>query len=131
MKIKSFLLILLFALSLQSCLKEPHTPTAYASITSLNQPSYTIQNSYVDTNGVYHQPVMEFGMIEMWYSVQNTGFREIHNFSVIFAVLLNDGSYIYAEGNGTGVRDYSTSYLIIDTYGVQARNVVITSCEVK
>ncbi len=134
MKAKTFIgIILLFItlISVGACRKIPYTPSAYAEITSVTQSDYEIEHAYLDTLGIMHPAVLEYGMVEIWYKVTNTGFGEIHSYTVLFAVLLDDGTYIYKEGKGFGITDYATCYVAIDTDGKQVRNVVITSVGVE
>ena len=81
-----------------SCVKP--APHAYAVITMEGQPSYEISHPYVDTLGIYHPAEYEYGMLNIEYEVHNTGLGEIHEYKVLFAILLRDGTYIYKEGTG-------------------------------
>jgi hypothetical protein len=118
--------IALLVCIMSGCVKEG--PSGYAEISSVEeQEKYEVSHDSTWSNA----DSIEYGLLPVWYKVKNTGFGEIHKYSITFAVLLTNGNYIYTESFGTGVRDYSTSLIYIETNGQEAQDVLITNLQVE
>lgn len=143
---KQFILLGLISLLVAGCYPAyDDRPQAHVIIDGYQQSSYTHQG-YVDTYGVFNEvtatdsagilvgniyfPIVtqvEFGEIDLRYTIRNTGYTPIEEYEIVFAILLENGEYIYVEDWGTCVHDEVYEQLYIDTEAHRAVEIIVSN----
>ena len=98
------------------------------TLTEIKEASFTITS----WDQEYYEYIGEWGLVEVYYQVTNTGNVDIDYYEVYFTVTCEDGSKYYDWTNGLNVRAGKTysDYTYINTAGKKATSVKITDKKV-
>ena len=64
--------------------------------------------------------------VDLRFFIKNCSYQEIRECNIVFAVLLENGEYVYANYYATGISNSAYGQLDIETHEVRAVEVVVS-----
>lgn len=85
-----------------------------------------------DVEQEYYSSLNEYGMVNAYFDIKNTGDYDIGYYEVYFTVTLSGGTVLNEWTNGTNVRIGKTisDDIIIDTHGKKCTRIVVDDIDI-
>ena len=101
------------------------------SLTDPTEPKKTATVTITDKKQTYYSSLNQYGLVEIYYNVKNTGNVKIDYYKVTFKVTCKDGSVYTAWDNGTEVNaeEEVSDKTYVDTADKQFSTIEVTKQE--
>lgn len=106
-------------------------PVAPEEETEVKKPEGEV--TIFDTDQTYYESLEDWGLVDVYFKVKNTGDVSIDYYEVYFTAYCKDGNQYtgWANGLSLGVGQTDTETAYIDTEDQECTNVVVNSTEFK